>query len=430
MTDNEVKEELERAVMELIRTYPFYGHVLAQLPKIFLDDTKQSPIKTMAVGKSKGELLVKLYVHIPFIKSIFEKANCFTDGFNSLVEIVKHEILHIVLYHLTLALPDKDRFAIACECEVNSYCNPANFPKVEGTDNGGVTAESYDLETKKSVYYYYNELLNNEKFKEQMKDKNERMKQLKQALKDGNMKPGNSDDMSIQDLIDSHDLWEAAKEDPMLEQMLKDVVRKSAEICNQTGQWGNIPSNLQEQIEQSVVRQKPLIPWQRTLRMFVASATECELNYTMKRRSRRFGTRPGTRKDEVLNLAIGIDVSGSVSNEQLKTFFNELYWMSKNGCKITVFEADTKIQREYPFEKFDGAVEGRGGTTLDPILEETSKRKFDALIYFTDFDAPNVEKKYNIPVLWVISQSWCYRNGERPYKWGHVIEIDKIEDFN
>ena len=44
--------------------------------------------------------------------------------------------------------------------------------------------------------------------------------------------------------------------------------------------------------------------------MFVASCAESVLDYTVKRISRRYGTRPGTRKGDVLNIAVAVDTSG------------------------------------------------------------------------------------------------------------------------
>jgi len=150
---------------------------------------------------------------------------------------------------------------------------------------------------------------------------------------------------------------------------------------------------------------------------------ESNLDYTIKRRSRRYGTRPGTKKVDVLNLAIGIDTSGSISNEQLMMFFNELYWIDKNGANITVFECDTQIHREYPYSQFDGNISGRGGTDLEPVLERVSNDKFDALIFFTDFYTSEIKKNYGIPCLWVLSECSMSRE-EFPYKWGHFIKVN------
>jgi predicted metal-dependent peptidase len=156
--------------------------------------------------------------------------------------------------------------------------------------------------------------------------------------------------------------------------------------------------------------------------MFVASATESNLDYTMKRISKRFGTRPGTRKEDVLNIAVAVDTSGSVCDEQLTKFFNEINWIWRNGAVITMYEADADIGRSYPYRgKFNGQVTGRGGTDLNPVLREV-EGKYDALIYFTDFEAPPLERQFRIPTLWVIHSS--ISPDAYPCDWGRVIRIE------
>jgi predicted metal-dependent peptidase len=67
-------------------------------------------------------------------------------------------------------------------------------------------------------------------------------------------------------------------------------------------------------------------------------------------------------------------------------------------------------------------VHGRGGTELEPVLKAV-EGKYDALIYFTDFCAPTITKRYKIPTLWVLTEDMDKEN--YPYKWGRVIKIDK-----
>jgi predicted metal-dependent peptidase len=109
--------------------------------------------------------------------------------------------------------------------------------------------------------------------------------------------------------------------------------------------------------------------------------------------------------EEVLNVAVTIDTSGSISDDDLIEFFAEIKAIHKNGARVTVIEADCAVCRTYEFRgKFDGAVHGRGGTDLDPAMAWVDKqKKFDAHIYFTDFYAPKFEKRYRTPVLWILT---------------------------
>ena len=66
-------------------------------------------------------------------------------------------------------------------------------------------------------------------------------------------------------------------------------------------------------------------------------------------------------------------------------------------------------------------VSGRGGTDLEPVLSEV-EGKYDALVYFTDFQAPVVSRKYNISTLWVLTSD--VNPSEYPYPWGIHIRMD------
>jgi predicted metal-dependent peptidase len=121
-------------------------------------------------------------------------------------------------------------------------------------------------------------------------------------------------------------------------------------------------------------------------------------------------------------MANGVVVHNSISDDMLKLFFNEIRWVWKNGAVITVYEADCAICRQYKFKgRWNGKVHGRGGTDLEPVLKEVEGR-YDALIYFTDFYAPEIKTRYNIPVLWVLTTE--LEKSSYPYKWGRHIKIE------
>jgi len=217
-------------------------------------------------------------------------------------------------------------------------------------------------------------------------------------------------------------MWEAAQEDPILGEFIKDMVRKARDLCNHD--YGDVPGSIIDELDNLLAPPRPIVPWNQVLRTFVASSMESDLDWTIKRRSRRYGTRPGTRKADVLKLAVAIDTSGRISDEQFELFCGEIHWILKNGSvNITVFEADAEIQAVYPFKgKFTGEIHGRGGTELEPVLMRVTEERFDSLIYFTDFYAPKIEHRYNIPILWVLTTE--LDRADFPYQWGRFIKIE------
>jgi predicted metal-dependent peptidase len=114
----------------------------------------------------------------------------------------------------------------------------------------------------------------------------------------------------------------------------------------------------------------------------------------------------------------------------LKVFFNELQWMQKTGVKMTIFEWDTRIHREYDFREYDGTVSGRGGTDPTEFLETVSERKFDCVITFTDMYFANITKQYRMPMLWVVDRGGYdfADNDQWPCEDGIIMKVNKDRD--
>ena len=366
----DVERIIRNAIVAVLNKDPFYGHIVCQFPKVFTDS-----IPTLAVGKSdKDGLLVNLYVNPSYVEDVYSRVGK-EQAFAHFTEVIKHEILHVVFRHLFLDKPDKQRQQIATELAVNSFLNRSNLV------DKGIFPEDYKLKDRLGFDVYYNSLPD--------------MKNNPESPKNNTGKKGEP--------LDSHDLWKNIANDEQTEMILKDIVRKAYDTVKSTNQWGNTPAEVLEAVQKQLEPKENKVPWQVVLREFIASSSETILNYTNKKTSKRYGTRPGTKKEDTLNLAIGIDTSGSVDLRTIEMFFSEIHWIAKNNVKITVFECDCAIHREYPFRCWDkNSVSGRGGTDLEPVFKEISSRKFDALIYFTDAEAPTIKTNYNIPTMFVI----------------------------
>ena len=381
------REMIYDLCINLLRIYPFYGHILSMMSKVETNGVN-AVVPTFGVGKRKDEITLKLWYNADYMTECIEEYG-HEKAYVHFFEVMKHEVLHVIFGHLSLDLPDKQRAAIAVDLAVNSYLNPNNFVKGKDGEDLCMLPKNFKLPEKQSAIWYYQQLLQNKQYQ-----------QMQQEMKDQQ----SNIDKVIQEIMEGHENWKEVVSDPVQQEIIKDLIKKAKEHCQQNG-WGKTPGELISQLDCLLEKKKPLVPWGRVLKLFVASNSESDIDYTMRKRSKRFGIRPGLKKTEKLNLAVGIDTSGSISDEQLCLFMNELKWIEKEGSYIHVFECDTHITRDYPFKNFDGKVEGRGGTDLEPVLERVSKEKFDALIFFTDFYTGKIEKDYRIPTLWVLSEN-------------------------
>ena len=106
------------------------------------------------------------------------------------------------------------------------------------------------------------------------------------------------------------------------------------------------------------------------------------------------------------HMLLAIDTSGSVSNEELSEFMNEIHHIHKAGVDITIVQCDTSIRSIEAYKgKNDLKVKGRGGTEFYPVLDyyNANLKKYTSLVYFTDGECyTDVKPKGN--TLWVLSE--------------------------
>jgi len=467
-------EKLITAIkIDLIRMSPFFGHLISSLPTVFV--SQGSDVPTLGIGKAnKNDLLIKLYINSDYVQSLYDRFPE-QDCFNHLTEVMRHEMHHIVFQHLNLNFGDKHREMIAKELSVNSYINRSMLVEEVAGQKAGVFPEDFNLPSREGTRWYYDSLDQNNQYQQMSKSQfamcdgdcvncpafasdessdsngssscdkdspgqtpSSGCKGPKKDCKGGSCsgdgdksndksdKPGGTCRAKC---LDSHKMWDELKDDPESGEMMKDLIRQAANTCKKNNTWGSVPDMIKSEIEKAFSFEKPAIPWQIILKQFISSSSESVLDYTMHRPSKRFHTRPGTKKEDKLKLAIGIDTSGSVSDQMISLFFNELYWIGRNDADITIFEIDTEIKREYSFREWDGSsVVGRGGTHLEPLMGEVCDRHFDALIFFSDMETSKFENRYPIPTMWVVNNS-CYKSVEEmPTQDGIFLKLSNDGD--
>jgi predicted metal-dependent peptidase len=396
----DIKKELIKSIISVVRHKEFYGHIVQQFEKVFVSGDHQ--ISTAAVGRFPGDKFIKLIYNEDYFRGLYEEQFENTrDSATALKQsrllasgATEHEILHVVLGHLCLNYPDKTRGNIAMDCVINQ-----NIPK-ERRHESWIMPDRYGLPTDKDSKWYYDNL----------KDNN----QLNKELANGD----------YEEIAKSHSMWEDLEGDSIAKEFLKDVIRKAKDNTSKDG-WSDVGESIRESIDVFIEWMPPKVPWGRAFRNFCASSEESVVEYTMSRISRRFGTRPGTRRRDLLSVAVIVDTSGSISDDELKLFFNEVRWVWKNGAIVHVFEADTDVKNDYKFNgKFTGEIAGRGGTCLETPLTKVDKMRFDCIVYFTDFEANRISKKPRTPVMWVLSKP--PPKEEWPCNWGASIIIDSV----
>ena len=398
---------LARVIVKLLHREPFYAHILQGMSR----EITTTETETAAVTVRSGRII--LLVNPEFFNGLAND--------EQRIGLLKHEVLHIVLQHLSRPesrYPEYHLlFNLAADMVVNQLITPEHLPPTP------VTYKSFShlsLEPNKSLTYYY------EKLKELLKrskpgddgapkadtkksdsvsrrGKNSRKKSADKQNTQNTGSGGNikSAQEAYSESHSDHGHWHKRLTD-FDKAILRTAVKKLvAEAQNR----GIIPAGVKQII--SAENQKPaVIEWKQVLRQFIHRTGTAAIRLSIKRRSRRYGTRPGIRLPSQLRLLVAIDTSGSISNQNLQEFFREIRSLSRLLTEIWILECDAKVHsctRYQPGRAI--TVTGRGGTDFDPVFEWINQRpaQFDAVVYLTDGIAPQPEITPAKPALMVIN---------------------------
>jgi predicted metal-dependent peptidase len=166
-----------------------------------------------------------------------------------------------------------------------------------------------------------------------------------------------------------------------------------------------MPGDLIDYIK-SLEKVKSSVDWKRLLRLFASTNGRSYVAHTMKRISKRYGTRPGIKIKRLWKIAVVIDTSGSIDQVTLQLFINEINHIHRCGADITLIQCDAAVQEVVTYKpSITVTVKGGGGTNFDPVLEliKKSKNNYSGVIYFTDGHAPSPTIKIKQSLIWVIT---------------------------
>ena len=209
-----------------------------------------------------------------------------------------------------------------------------------------------------------------------------------------------------------------------LRQSVEDIlVRAEIQSRMQNDKAGSIPGDIQIFLNGLL---KPKLPWNRILQKFLYSTAKSD--YSFRKPNRRHFPEyylPSLHSESLVDLAIAVDISGSVSDEQFKRFISEIHSIFKmmKPEKISLIQFDTRIQsidqihnlHELSKVKFIG----RGGTEIVPVIDWVNKNKPQVFLTFTDgeFRFKNAETK--VQSIWLIHENPKF---EAPF--GRVIHYN------
>lgn len=220
--------------------------------------------------------------------------------------------------------------------------------------------------------------------------------------------------------LDDHRIWGEADSTPecLAEQVVRDMVREAHRKAQ-----GEVPEDVRALVQGWLA--PPQIPWRQVLLQFIGTAGRLGRQSTWQRPHRRFEhNTPGSRKRRQLNLLVAIDVSESTDEAPLReAFAGELLQISRGrDSRITVLYAHSRIRRIDQFRSSQVVGEvfhGGGFTDLRPVFDHAREMHPlpAAVIYLTDGYGPAPEKM-EFPTLWVLTPG-----GQKPVEWGVELRL-------
>jgi len=188
---------------------------------------------------------------------------------------------------------------------------------------------------------------------------------------------------------------------------------------------GTVPGDVERYLDEL---RKPKIDWRKVLRNQMTSiAAE---DYSMAKPNRRWLSHglymPSLYSEGMGEIAVAIDTSGSVSQDQFTAFVSECSHIKNNHNpeKLTIIDFDTSIKKVYEFDKNEklSGVEfsGWGGTDMWPVFDFYSgKRRPKVLIVFSDMYCDMSFPEPPFPVIWV-----CVDRANWKHDWGTTVHYD------
>lgn len=230
-------------------------------------------------------------------------------------------------------------------------------------------------------------------------------------------------DMEVPSGADGEPLSQDEQE--AIEQEIQDIIIKAATQSKmQNDKPGTIPGDIEVMLQKLL---NPKLPWYTILHKYMDSMAPED--YTFKRCNRRFLQYgiylPTLYSESIGSIAVAVDTSGSVTDEQFTAFLTEINAIHERlkPKKLTVIDFDTRIHEEHVLTQGDNPARikfhGRGGTCIEPVIDWAAEHKPNVLVIFTDGYFYQYDLDPKVPVIWVINN-----NGNFKYPYGKVIHFD------
>ena len=345
------EERITQSRVRLLLTKPFFGQLAVRLK---IEDASSWIPTAATCGR-------KFMFNREFVDSLSDDMLDFLVG---------HEVLHCVFDHMQArGEREPQLYNAAADYNINMTLVEQNIGKPISEDKlgGGKICLDWKYQGWNS-YEIYDDLFENRKD----------AKGMDVHLEDG------TDTGEDKDGKSAPSMTEAEKKE------LADEIKQATIQAAQSAGQG-VPEAIKRMINELIA---PKMDWRDVLRTQLESSIKAD--FTFMRPSKRSGDVlfPGMNKDELLNIAVALDTSGSISQTMLRDFLSEVQGIMDQyqAYKVHIFQFDTGVYGVDEFTSDDGRtmadyeLKGGGGTDFDVVFNYMEQYNIepDQLVMFTD----------------------------------------------
>ena len=360
--DREVRELLVTARVGMLLRTSFFGNLATRLKLVNADEW-------CSTAATDGR---NFYYNCRFIKQLRPKEIEF---------LFAHEVLHCVYDHINRRdTRNAQLYNVACDYAINADLRRHRVGEFittvpclyESKYEGWSSEEIYDdlLENVETI------------------DANELIEQLLDEHLDGEGS-GDSDDDSNGKESGKGPVRLSKEEREQIRNEIKEALLQAAQASDP----GQIPDGVKRMVAQLT---EPKMDWRELLRTQLESTIKSD--YTWMRANRKAwhvdAVMPGMLNEDMIDIAIALDLSGSICDSQARDFLSEVKGImeSFSSFRIHIFCFDTEAYaaKDYTSDNLDTIEDyelaGGGGTDFDAIFNYLKEQQIEPerLVVFTD----------------------------------------------
>ncbi len=346
----------------------------------------------------------RLYVNPEFVLSL---------SATQLVGLLCHEVMHIVLsHHARRGGRDPRRWNIACDLAINPIVRDAGFSLPEGGLFPGAGPFSHMPEGLSSGEYY--DLLEEDDCDGEQAGGEGKPGEGPAApvgapgvAVPAGAQVGHAAGRSCPDPGRCGGVIEPGDGSPADCQQAEAQAQVAvAQAHAEAKSRGSLPGGLTRLVTQVLA---PKVDWKDVLREFVSR--QARNDFSWSRPNRRYIHQglylPGLHSEELGDVVLAVDTSGSISARELDRFAAEITGiLEAYDCTLVIVYHDCRVQHVQTWRSSDGPLvlepKGGGGTSHVPVFDHLAKMADPptCIVCLTDMYSSFPDRAPDVPVLW------------------------------